>query len=97
MLWKRDKIYAKIIYHYFCYIPSLCNICKEETINSYFIYGHANSSNILVNRKSGDAIATIGKPGDLGEVVAQLVQCSSINLLACANVGLNPVTATLCP
>ena len=33
----------------------------------------------------------------LGEVVAQLVECSPINLLACASVGSNPVTATLCP
>ena len=27
----------------------------------------------------------------------QLVECSPINLLACASVGSNPVTATLCP
>ena len=33
----------------------------------------------------------------LGEVVAQLVECSPINLLACASMGSNPVTATLCP
>ena len=33
----------------------------------------------------------------LGEVVAQLIECSPINLLACASVGSNPVTATLCP
>ena len=31
------------------------------------------------------------------EVVAQLVECSPINLLACASVGSNPVTANLCP
>ena len=31
-----------------------------------------------------------------GEVVAQLVECSSINLLACASMGAKPVTATLC-
>ena len=30
------------------------------------------------------------------EVVAQLVESSAINLLACASVGSNPVTATLC-
>ena len=30
-----------------------------------------------------------------GEVVAQLVECSPINLLACASMGSNPVTATL--
>ena len=30
-------------------------------------------------------------------VVAQLVECSPINQLACASVGSNPVTATLCP
>ena len=33
----------------------------------------------------------------MGEVVAQLVECLPINLLACARVGSNPVTATLCP
>ena len=33
----------------------------------------------------------------VGEVVAQLVECSPINLLACASVGSNPVTATFCP
>ena len=35
--------------------------------------------------------------GEVGEVVAQLVECSPINLLACVSVGSNPVIATLCP
>ena len=35
--------------------------------------------------------------GIQGEVVAQLVECSPINLLACASMGSNPITATLCP
>ena len=33
----------------------------------------------------------------LEEVVAQLVECLPINLLACVSMGSKPVTATLCP
>ena len=35
------------------------------------------------------------RSGKIGEVVAQLVECLLINLLACASVGSNPVTATV--